>query len=170
MNQQFIFLIGFMGVGKTTLGKRLANKIHLPFYDLDHEIEKETTITIPDFFERYGEPSFRLKEREVFDELITKIDSAVVSLGGGFPCFFDSIDVLNKKGKTLYLHRPEKELYKRLIDGKRKRPLLNCLTDEELLPYIESEMKEREVFYNQAQIKVTREYQKVEDILKLIQE
>lgn len=168
MQKNLIFLIGFMGVGKTTIGKKLAKKLSIPFLDLDYLIEKKFKISINDFFEKYGEPTFRKEETLMLEEVITGNQSAIVSVGGGLPCFNENMKRMNEAGTTCYLHRPAKELFQRLINSKAERPLLKDLNDEELLQFIEKKIEEREVYYNQAAIKFTRDQQEVNEMIKIL--
>ena len=116
-----IFLIGFMGSGKSSTGKKLANLLHFDFFDTDTEIERITGKTISQIFATDGEDFFREKEREIIAELSQK-DNVVVSTGGGTPCFFDNMQLMNQTGLTIYLHANPKMLKQRLITNKKQRP------------------------------------------------
>jgi shikimate kinase len=168
MQSNLIFLIGFMGVGKTTIGKRLANKLNIPFIDLDQEIEKKFQISINEFFAKYGEQAFRTEETKMLKFIISESEQAIISVGGGLPCYNENIQRMNVAGKTLYLQRPAKELYNRLVNSKADRPLLNDLKGDELLRFIEDKLLVREGFYNQAQIKLTRDQQEISEIVELL--
>lgn len=158
---QTVFLLGFMGSGKSTLGKKLANRLKLPFLDTDKEIENKYGLTVSQFFEKYGEDKFRLEEKAIIRELDTS-QPRVVAVGGGLPCFHKNITFMNEKGITIYLKRPAKELFQRLKQGKSKRPLITDLSDPELLSYIEEKLQERSVYYEQAQVIAGRDEQTVE--------
>lgn len=162
INVQRVFLIGFMGTGKTTIGKKLAKAMNFPFIDLDAEIEKEIGCTIHHYFEKNGATKFRKLEREILEIGIQQNKKVIFSLGGGCPCFFDTMTLLNQTGITVYLHRPAKELYQRLINSKQKRPVLEGKNQEQLLLYIEQLLKERESFYKQASLIIERTYAEVE--------
>ena len=121
-----IFLIGFMGSGKTTLGKKLARVLGYDFVDLDKVIEEESGVSVPDYFSRHGEDAFRQLER---DCLRTRLPAGpvVVATGGGAPCYFDNMDWMNEHGVTVYLMLPPGVLASRL-NGSRNRPLISGLS------------------------------------------
>lgn len=169
MQNKRIFLIGFMGVGKTTLGKKLANKTKLPFFDIDQEIEKVSDLSINMIFEKYGEVYFRKEETKMLNKLINNYPEAIISVGGGLPCFNDNMKLMNRAGLTCYLQRPAKELFHRLKNSKENRPLLTGKSDAELLQYIEVKLLEREVFYSKAKIIVYRDQQDVSSLMKLLE-
>ncbi len=148
-----IFLIGFMGAGKTTLGGRLAIKLGYPFIDLDKLIVEKTGQTIAEYFDAFGEKAFRKFERDTLQADFFPND-CVIATGGGAPCFYDNINWMNEAGITVYLSLSPKALAARLEKGKHKRPLIRDLSQEELITYIEERLQEREKFYNQAKITV----------------
>jgi len=164
--QQLIFLIGFMGVGKTTLGKKLAKSLGLAFIDSDEELEKQFKLSIPDFFKQYGEATFRKKEQAWLERLDHK--NAVISTGGGMPCFHGNIELMKEKGLVIYLERPAKEIVKRLEQGKNKRPLIAQKSEEELLEFVEDLLSKRSFYYEQADLTISREDQNVERMIELI--
>jgi len=144
-----IFLTGFMGCGKTTLGKKLASKLGWPFIDLDHVLESQAGMTIAEYFSSFGEEAFRQLEADV----LKKTDypaNAVVSTGGGLPCFFDNMQWMNTHGKTVYIKLTPKALASRLEHIKADRPLLRDKHGVELVAFIESKLTERDPFYTQA--------------------
>ncbi|MFA8299748.1 MAG: shikimate kinase [Hyphomicrobiales bacterium] len=151
-----VFLIGFMGAGKTTIGKKLARLLNYTFIDLDKVIEDEYKITINSIFERYDEKAFRKMERKMLFSTLKNKD-VVISVGGGTPCFFDNMDIINKNGLSIYLRLHPKSAYTRLINSKKTRPLVNELEEEELLQYITNKLKERERFYLKAKMVVKGE-------------
>lgn len=169
MQNKRIFLIGFMGAGKTTLGKRLANKSGLPFVDVDQKIEAYFQLSIQSIFEKYGEAFFRKEESKMLEKLIEEFPQAILSVGGGLPCYNNNIELMNLSGTTCYLHRPVKELFHRLKNSKENRPLLTGKSDAELLQYIEVKLLEREVFYSKAKIIVYRDQQDVSSLMKLLE-
>lgn len=146
-----IVLIGFSGSGKSTLGKRLAACLGLPFYDLDSELEKRYSISIMTFFQKYGENAFRICERCLFFELLGRGES-VISTGGGTPCFFDTMDIIEERAFSIYIKLSPKSLCNRLLNSKRKRPLLLGKSETELMAYIDQTLFSREKFYSRANL------------------
>jgi len=146
-----IFLIGFMGSGKSFLGPRIASALDCPFWDLDDLIEEKAGQTISSIFETEGEARFRILEQQVLQETET-LPSAVISTGGGAACFFDNITWMNKHGLTIYLQTSATLLAERLQAEMEHRPLLAHLTPDELITFIENKVSAREVFYTQAQV------------------
>jgi len=160
-----IYLLGFMGCGKTTLGKRLSKKILYPFIDMDQYIEEKMKMTIREIFEKYGEGRFREIEKETLEELSNK-GNAVIATGGGAPCFFNNMDVMNEKGFPIYLKVSVNELFKRLSGKTDKRPLLKDKSPEELKNFIQQKISERESFYIKAKIVMEGDAIKPEDIIE----
>ena len=146
-----IFLIGFMGCGKSTLGKKLAAKMSYEFIDLDHQLEKELGMSIGQYFAEHGEAVFREQEKKTLQGYAYP-GNVVVATGGGAPCYFDNMDWMNQNGTTVYISLAPAALAKRLESGKDKRPLLKDLTEEEMIAFIEGKLAEREGFYQAAQI------------------
>lgn len=146
-----IFLVGYMGVGKTTLGKELAQYFHVDFIDLDAVIESRTGMSVSDFFRKKGEESFRLLEHDCLQE-ISRGSHAVVSTGGGTPCFFDNMECMLSNGIVVHLHTEESWLVDRLFEKREKRPLLHNKSKEEILDFIRKGIAERKPFYNKAHI------------------
>ncbi|MBD1422269.1 MULTISPECIES: shikimate kinase [Sphingobacterium] len=148
-----IFLIGFMGSGKTTLGRKLANHLNLKFIDLDHVIVERIGMSIPAYFTQYGEQKFREMESQLLKEQRGK--RAVISTGGGSPCFFDNMEWILENGISIYLYLTPKALHNRLQQSNiASRPALQGLRDEALLQFIEEKLDERAPFYKQAHIHI----------------
>jgi shikimate kinase len=162
-----IIFIGYMGSGKTTLGKKVAKRLGVPFIDSDAEIEKNEKASVSEIFETRGQDAFRNLESEYLNQLNT-VESFVLSTGGGLPCFNGNMDKLNELGVTIYLERPAKELQQRLLHAKEVRPLLLNKTEDELLSFIELNLKIRSEYYEQAQFKLKRDEQEVKDVIELI--
>lgn len=144
-----MILIGYMGAGKTTLGKVLAKQLGLQFFDLDWFIESRFCQTISRLFATRGEEGFRKLEREMLHE-VAEFEDVVLSAGGGTPCFFDNIDYMNRQAETVYLKASPDVLFRHLLPGKHKRPLLADKSDEEMKEYIVRSLAEREPYYLQA--------------------
>jgi shikimate kinase len=150
-----IFLIGFMGSGKTYLGKQLASKLGFLFVDVDSIIENTEGVTIAQLFDSQGETHFRKIESERLQGL-GKWDEVIISTGGGAPCFHDNMDWMNAHGITVYLKTDPNLLRNRLKSETENRPLLRGKTDVELLEFIKSKVAERTPFYEKAKIIVAQ--------------
>jgi shikimate kinase len=150
-----IYLIGYMGCGKSTLGRRLSEFLGLQFVDMDHYIEMRNHKTIPQIFEEEGESEFRLKERKALDEL-SEFTDTVIATGGGAPCFFDNIDLMNKTGKTIYINIDPSILAERLLKSKTERPLIKGKSKEQLVAFIDETLKKRNHYYKKAAIEITQ--------------
>ena len=148
-----VFLIGYMGCGKSTLGRRLARRLGVPFVDTDARVEEREGATVSDLFRYEGEQRFREIEREVLDAAIAGNDSAVISTGGGLPVWRDNMARMNAAGCTVYLRRSAENFAGRLSPyGRRKRPRLQGLNDEELVAFMTRDMASREPFYSRAKL------------------
>lgn len=148
---KLIFLVGFMGCGKTTLGRKLAANLGIEFIDLDHLLEAHAGMTIAQYFEKFGEAAFRKLESEILQQTAYP-EQAVIATGGGLPCFFDNMPWMNAHGKTIYIKLPPKTLAQRLENEKDERPLLREKQGDELVDFITGKLTEREPFYSQATI------------------
>ena len=136
-----IFLTGYMGAGKTTLGKALARELHIPFIDLDWYIEERFHKTVGELFIERGETGFRELERNMLHE-VAEFENVVISTGGGAPCFYDNMDFLEVHPDVLF---------RRLRVAKQQRPILQGKEDEELKAFIVQALEKRAPFYHQAQ-------------------
>lgn len=148
-----IFLVGFMGAGKSTLGRKLAKHFEADFIDLDTEIEKKSGKSIAEIFEVDGETAFRQIERETLRNLPDK-EILFVATGGGTPCFNDNMQWMKENGVVIYINLPASILIGRLKENKEKRPLIKELTETELSEYILKTLEERNPFYEKADILV----------------
>lgn len=144
-----IILIGYMGSGKTTVGKALSKNTGLMFYDLDWYIESRMHKTVAQLFAERGEEGFRKIEYNMLHE-VAEFEDVIISCGGGTPCFFDNMDYLNQQGDVVYLKATPETLYKHLLMGKVERPLLKGKTPDELIAYITEHLKERAPYYEKA--------------------
>ncbi|NOX85051.1 MAG: shikimate kinase [Chlorobi bacterium] len=148
-----IYVVGFMGVGKSTVGKKLARKLGYDFLDMDDAFEEKYKISIQDFFEKYGEELFRKLEHQLLKDTFT-MENVVISTGGGTVVCENAMELMNKNGITIYLKMPVGALVKRLKNVKRKRPLIHGKKENEIEQVIEERMKERFPYYQTAKIEV----------------
>lgn len=144
-----VFLIGFMGSGKTTIGRKLANYLKYEFIDLDKFIEAKAGMSIVDYFAKHGEEEFRKMERDVLQNTLYP-ENVIIATGGGTPTYDDNMTWMNENGKVAYLSMSPKALASRLENSTTDRPLLKNLKGEQLVQYITTTLAEREPFYNQS--------------------
>lgn len=144
-----VFLIGYMGSGKTTLGRGVEARAHIAFIDLDQYIEERYGKSIKDIFKERGEDGFRLIERDCIRELSLKKD-ILVACGGGTPCFFDNMEIMNRRGTTVWLDASVDILHARLKEGRSQRPLIADFDDDELRGFIVRSLEKRNPFYSRA--------------------
>lgn len=159
-----IILIGYMGAGKTTVGKALAKELHMPFYDLDWYIESRMHKTVKAIFDERGEAGFRKIEHNMLHE-VAEFEDIIISCGGGTPCFFDNIDYMNRQGETVYLKATPEVLYGHLKMGKTIRPLLLNKTADEVQVFIREQLAQRESYYSKAKyvldVNLLDDYEKI---------
>lgn len=144
-----IYLIGYMGSGKTTIGPRLANGLGFHFLDLDVYIEEKYRLSIKDFFQKYGEDKFRKIENEALIETF-RLNNYIISTGGGTACFFNNISLINQHGISVYLKLSPEILVHRLKNSRKPRPLVKDFEPHEFKNSIAAHLKLREPFYQQA--------------------
>jgi shikimate kinase len=162
-----IYLVGYMGSGKSTLGKLLARQAGLHFIDLDKYIEERNFRTVSQLFEQEGEESFREKERKALVE-VSAFDNLVVATGGGTPCFFDNMELMNRTGITIFIDPDPAFLARRLSVSKSVRPLIRGKTREELVDFIAETLNKRRPYYEQSRFRIDNEDMNPELILKLL--
>ena len=160
-----IFLVGFMGSGKSTLGKKLANKLKLQFLDLDQLIEKQEYCTVTEIFKNKGEDYFRALETAVLNDLLQTNTDFVLSLGGGSPCFNNNMEFINSIGTSIYLKYNAGILTSRLLAAKQERPLIAGKNAEELKQFVDDLLTQRESFYLQSKFIVEGATISVNEIL-----
>lgn len=144
-----IFLTGYMGAGKTTLGKAFARELGIPFIDLDWYIEERFHKSIRELFTERGEASFRELERTMLHE-VAEFEDVIISTGGGTPCFFDNMEYMNSHGLTVFLDVHPDVLFSRLRVATHQRPILQGKTDEELYAFIVEALDKRALHYSKA--------------------
>lgn len=168
-----IILIGYMGAGKTTIGKVLAREMGLEFYDLDWYIENRFQKKIPEIFSEKGEDGFRVIEQKMLHE-VAEFEDVIISCGGGTPCFFDNMDYMNAQGETVYLDASPAVLKEHLLMGKSQRPLIQGKSPEELEQFIHTSLQSRLPFYTKAKhsikIDVIHTKEEILNYVKLINE
>ncbi len=163
-----VYLIGFMGSGKSTMGRWLADAIKgWYFIDLDTFIENKYHRTIPAIFAEKGEDGFRKMEAACLKE-VSSFENVIIGAGGGTPCFFDNMKVMNETGLTIYLQLTPLDTYDRLLTSKNPRPLIEGKEGQELIDFIAHKLSEREAFYKQAQIVADAKNWEVKDYINLI--
>lgn len=159
-----VILIGYMGSGKTTLGKALSKDTGMMFYDLDWYIESRMHKSVSQIFSEQGEEAFRKIEYNMLHE-VAEFEDVIISCGGGTPCFFDNMDYLNRQGDVIYLKASPETLCRHLAMAKTERPLLKNKSSEELVAYIAEHLRERELYYGKARhildINVLDNYDKI---------
>lgn len=151
-----IFLVGYMGSGKTTLGKAYARVNEMEFIDLDWYIEERMHKTIGELFAERGESGFRELERKMLHE-VGEFENVMIACGGGTPCFYDNMDYMNGVGDTVFLDVCPDVLFRRLKIAKAKRPLLADKTDTELMDFIVEALEKRLPFYTRARFRFNAE-------------
>jgi len=162
-----IYLVGFMGSGKSTLGKRLARKLDYPFMDLDTEIEVAAGKSVAAIFDAHGEDWFREKERELLHRTVD-LSRGVIATGGGTPYYFDNMDFMNAHGVTVYLKMSPLSLVHRLEYARKKRPLVSDLKGEELSRFVREKLESRAPFYNRAHCIIKGESAKPAQVAALV--
>ena len=163
-----IFIIGFMGSGKTHWGKLVSEKLRIPFFDLDEQIIAHEEKSIPDIFKENGEEYFRLIEKDILHIITESHENFVMACGGGTPCYFNNIDYMNSSGTSIWINTPVDVLYQRLINEKEQRPLIKNLSDSNLKSFITKKFSDRRIYYRQADIVIDEEPLKLEDLVEKI--
>lgn len=146
-----IFLVGYMGCGKSSIGKALSKRMNMSFLDCDSEIERRSGMSVSNLFATHGENGFReLEHSVIFDA--TKESNTIVATGGGAPCFFGNMDLMNEAGLTIYLSMSVEKLFSRLEKGRFKRPLIRDKSDRELFDFIGQAIEKRAPYYMQSKL------------------
>lgn len=166
-----VILIGYMGAGKTTMGKALANELGLTFYDLDWYIEDRYHRTVAQLFAERGEEGFRKVEQQMLHE-VAEFENVIISCGGGTPCFFNNMEYMNGQAQTVYLKATPDVLYRHLKMSKSERPLLKNKTEEELKEYIKDSLAQRQGYYEKAKyifdVELLENQTKIKDSVRLL--
>lgn len=164
-----VILIGYMGSGKSIIARKLAFKMGISCLELDELIEKKCEMSIEKIFTNKGELNFRKVEHQLFSDLLKNNDEMVLSTGGGTPCYFNNYELLNGDNVvSVYLKASVGTLSSRLVNEKKKRPLIANLKKEEIDEFIAKHLFDRSFYYNQATFKVSVDDKKVEEIVNEI--
>ena len=163
------FITGYMGSGKSTAGKKLSTKLGYEFIDLDKFIEEEYQQTIPEIFSTKGEKEFRAMEHNALKKLIDK-DNLVVACGGGTPCYYNNMELMNNHGNTVYLKMSADSLVHRLMDAKDTRPLVANKSEAELRVFVNRQLEKREDFYHQAQYTVKGKDLDIDELVQFVKD
>lgn len=175
-----VFLLGFMGSGKSFYAKGLSEHLHVPFVDLDQFIEKEQAMTISEIFEKWGESAFRTLEstaiKKVYTDLLGRTTETqdkngilgIISCGGGTPCFNDNMDWMNKHGLTVWINPTEEIILERLMKENKTRPLVASLDEDALKDFIHQKLLERKLFYEKAQSVINQSEISISELINTI--
>ena len=163
-----IFLIGFMGSGKTHWGRLLGEKLNLPFFDLDEQVVSHEDKSIAEIFAEYGEEYFRELEKNTLHLLTESHDSFILASGGGTPCYFNNIEYMKDTGTVVWINTDTDELHKRLLNEKDKRPLIKDLSDDQLRRFILKKYADRRIYYQQADITVDEQPVELDKLIQKI--
>jgi shikimate kinase len=179
--RMIVFLIGFMGSGKSFYAKGLSEYLHVPFVDLDQFIEEEQAISISEIFEKMGESAFRTIEsiaiKQVYKDLVDRTTETqqkndilgVISCGGGTPCFNGNMDWMNEHGLTVWINPAEEIIWERLIKEPKTRPLVASLTEDALKEFIHQKLLERKPYYEKAQSVINQPDVTISEFVNIIQ-
>ena len=148
-----VFLIGYMGCGKSSLGRKIAARTGYGFIDMDKLIEQKCSASVSEIFATRGEQWFRNMERTTLEEFAGLSGDTVVATGGGVPCFSDNMHLMNSIGKTVYLKMSPQKIVGRISPaGRQKRPIIRGMNDEQLLDFIKRNLPQREPFYESSSL------------------
>ncbi len=156
-----------MGSGKTTVGKKLAKRLGFQFIDLDDMIERKYKIEVREFFQKYDEKSFRKIEHDTLI-LTFQLSDTVIATGGGAPCFFDNMELINQNGISVYINMSDLSLFHRLSNSKKPRPLVQNKSQEELKQFIKLHLEERLPSYSKAHITIKGENLDMDNLMEII--
>ena len=163
-----IFLLGFMGSGKTFFGRQLSKKLSLPFFDLDEQVINQEGKSVNDIFSVNGEEYFRIAEKNALHLITESHDSFVLSTGGGTPCYFNNIEYMKQAGVTVWINTSLDTLFARLSRERFHRPLLKDLSDEQLRSFIIKKFSDRKIYYEQSDVHIDDERTTVEQLAEKI--
>ena len=168
MKMNRIYLVGYMGAGKTTAAKRLASRLGWEVVDTDALFEEKYRISVDDFFQKYDEPLYRKLESEILKSTEGR-DNVVISTGGGTACYFDNMEWMNQHGLTVFMQISPKAAVDRVLHSHHKRPLIRGKSEEELMEFVSQHYAARMPFYEQAKITVKSENFDLEALMERIE-
>ncbi|WP_395054082.1 shikimate kinase [Flavobacterium sp.] len=161
-----VVFIGYMGCGKSLISKELGVQINIRCLDLDNVIENYARKSITDLFKSKGELYFRKLENELLKEILNANESLILSTGGGTPCYYNNIEIINNPDVTsVYLKASIETLFERLVSEKNKRPLISNFDDADLKEFIAKHLFERSFYYNQAKYIINVDTKSIEEII-----
>ncbi len=169
--QNKIILVGYMGTGKSAIGKKLAKVLGIDFIDLDHYIEEKEEQEITTIFEKKGELYFRKVEKKYSEQLLSSNYNFILATGGGTPCYYNNMKFINEKSISFFINTPLNILVERLAKNKNQRPLIKHLNNDELMEFIAKHLFERNQFYQEANYAITNNTtvnDAVKEIIKLL--
>ena len=157
-----------MGSGKTHWGKKLSQKLQVPFFDLDEKIIESEGKTINEIFDDKGEEYFRMLETDTLHMLTESHETFVMATGGGTPCYFNNLDYMNKSGTSVWINTPIDILFERLAKERKNRPLIKHLDDRQLRAYIIKKFSDRKIYYEQAHVIIDEDKKTMEKIVQQV--
>ncbi len=160
-----ISLIGYMGSGKSHVSKVLSSQLHLKLIDLDQAISAQLGMSIPEIFAKKGEIYFRKTEKEILERILATEKSAILSIGGGTPAYYDNMKIIVRNTQSVYLRTSVKNLVDRISKNKEKRPLIARIPDEDLPEFVAKHLFERQSFYSRAKYTVSTDDKEVQNIV-----
>lgn len=149
-----ISLLGYMGSGKSHISKNLSKKLNLPLIDLDQKISDEHQLTVAEIFQNRGEIFFRKEEKRILESILNDEENGILSLGGGTPVYYDNMEIINQKSKSIFLRASVRTLTERVLLQKDMRPLIAKLDDHDIPEFIAKHLFERNPFYSKAHFTV----------------
>jgi len=167
-----ISLLGYMGSGKSHISKNLSQKINFKLIDLDQKISQHHQQTIPEIFQNKGEIFFRKEEKRILEEILNSDEDIILSLGGGTPVYYNNMETINEKSKSIFLRASVKTLTERVLLQKHTRPLISKLEDSDVPEFIAKHLFERNLYYSQSHFTVDTDSKNPnlisEEIIKLL--
>ncbi len=159
-----ISLLGYMGSGKSHVSKNLSKKLNFQLIDLDQKISEDNLLGIPEIFQTKGEIFFRKEEKRVLENILNEEKDIILSLGGGTPVYYNNMDLINEKSKSIFLRASVKTLTERVLLQKNTRPLIAKLNDDDVPEFIAKHLFERNPFYSKSHFTVDTDSKTANDI------